>query len=97
MYAAFERPTDAVKAALAGQLALHREDWGPTPLRVRMGVHLGEVEAQGAHYFGAPLYRCARLMATAHGGQTVLSEAAAAWCGTPCRRRRGCSTWGSTA
>jgi hypothetical protein len=30
---------------------------------VCMGVHLGEVERQGAHYFGAPLYRCARLMA----------------------------------
>ena len=43
-----------------------------------MAVHLGEVERQGAHYFGAPLYRCARLLATAHGGQTVLSEAAAA-------------------
>src|SRR5262249_9291715 len=31
----------------------------------------------GAHYFGAPLYRCARLTATAHGGQVVLSAAAA--------------------
>ena len=70
VYAAFARPTDAVPAALDGQLALHREPWGATgPLRVRMGVHLGEVERQGAHYFGAPLYRCARLMATAHGGQ----------------------------
>jgi predicted ATPase len=43
-----------------------------------MGLHVGEVERQEAHYFGAPLYRCARLMATAHGGQVVLSEAAAA-------------------
>jgi predicted ATPase len=43
-----------------------------------MALHTGEVDLQGAHYFGAPLYRCARLMATAHGGQTVLSEAAAA-------------------
>jgi predicted ATPase len=42
-----------------------------------MGIHLGEVERQGAHYFGAPLYRCARLTATAHGGQTVLSGPAA--------------------
>jgi transposase InsO family protein len=43
-----------------------------------MGLHLGEVERQGGHYFGAPLYRCARLTAAAHGGQVVLSEAAAA-------------------
>jgi predicted ATPase len=42
-----------------------------------MGLHTGDVEVQGAHYFGAPLYRCARLTATAHGGQTVLSEAVA--------------------
>jgi predicted ATPase/class 3 adenylate cyclase len=78
VYAAFERPTDAVAAALAGQLALQREAWGETgELRVRMAVHLGEVERQGAHYFGAPLYRCARLMGTAHGGQVVLSEVTA--------------------
>src|SRR4029453_14634422 len=79
VYAAFERPTDAVAAALAGQLALHREAWGATgELRARMGVHPGEVEVQGAHYFGAPLYRCARLTAAAHGGQVLLSGATAA-------------------
>jgi predicted ATPase/class 3 adenylate cyclase len=79
VYAAFAHPTAAVAAALAGQRALQAEPWGATgPLRVRMGVHLGEVERQGAHYFGAALYRCARLMGTAHGGQVVLSEAAVA-------------------
>jgi class 3 adenylate cyclase len=78
VYAAFARPTAAVAAALAGQLALQQESWGEVGgLRARMGVHLGEVERQGGHYFGAPLYRCARLMATAHGGQTVLSAAVA--------------------
>jgi class 3 adenylate cyclase len=89
VYAAFARPTASVAAALAGQLALQREAWGATgPLRARMGVHLGEAEAypapgaaQGARYFGLPLVRCARLMATAHGGQVVLSEAAAALVG----------------
>ena len=46
VYAAFARPTGAVAAALEGQLALRREPWGATgALRVRMGVHLGEVEA----------------------------------------------------
>jgi class 3 adenylate cyclase len=47
VYAASARPTDAVRAALAGQLALRREPWGATgELRVRVGVHLGEVEAR---------------------------------------------------
>jgi predicted ATPase/class 3 adenylate cyclase/DNA-binding CsgD family transcriptional regulator len=78
VYAAFARPTDAVAAALAGQLALQREPWGEVgPLRARMGLHHGEVELQDGHYFGAPLYRCARLTATAHGGQVVLSGPAA--------------------
>ncbi len=85
VYAAFARPTDAVAAALEGQLALQREAWGATgPLRARMGVHLGEAEAypapgaaHGARYYGLPLVRCARLMATAHGGQAVLSAAVA--------------------
>jgi hypothetical protein len=42
-----------------------------------MGLHTGEVERQGSHYFGVPLVRCARLMATAHGGQVVLSGSTA--------------------
>ena len=77
VYAAFARPTDAVAAALAGQLALQREAWGAT--RRRCGRGWGCTPArwrrQGGHYFGAPLYRCARLTATAHGGQVVLSQA----------------------
>jgi class 3 adenylate cyclase len=53
--AAFARPTDAVAAALEGQLALRREAWGATgPLRARMGVHLGEVEAYPAPGAAAP-------------------------------------------
>jgi len=79
VYAAFTHPAEAVAAALDGQRALAVEDWGEIgSLRVRMGIHLGDVEKQGDHYFGAALYRCARLMSAAHGGQVVLSEAAAA-------------------
>ena len=78
VYAAFADPTDAVEAAVAGQLALAAEDWGSLgQIRVRMGLHTGPVERRDTHYFGAPLYRCARLMATAHGGQIVLTEATA--------------------
>ena len=78
VYAAFADPTDAVEAAVAGQLALAAEDWGSLgQITVRMGLHTGPVERRDTHYFGAPLYRCARLMATAHGGQIVLTEATA--------------------
>src|SRR5919202_818045 len=56
VYAAFQEPAHALTAALQGQLALHGEPWGEAPIRVRMGLHLGEVElhwvGQGGHYFG---------------------------------------------
>ena len=75
VYAAFASPADAAEAALSGQLALAAEDWAPlSAITVRMGLHSGPVERRETHYFGAALYRCARLMATAHGGQVVLSK-----------------------
>jgi predicted ATPase/class 3 adenylate cyclase len=80
VYAAFARPGDALAAALAGQVALRREDWGGLgagALRARMALHTGEAERQGGHYFGAPLYRAGRLRDAAHGGQVVLSAATA--------------------
>ena len=78
IYAAFSSATDAVAAALSAQRDLHGEPWGELgELKVRMGLHTGEVELQGEHYFGAALYRCARLASAGHGGQVVLSSATA--------------------
>jgi predicted ATPase/class 3 adenylate cyclase len=75
VYAAFSDPVAAVTAALDAQLGLAREDWGELgAIRARIGIHGGAVERRGDHYFGAPLYRCARLMSIGHGGQTLLSE-----------------------
>jgi predicted ATPase/class 3 adenylate cyclase len=78
VYAAFPNPAGAVAAAADAQISLAEEDWGSLgEVAVRMGLHTGPVERRGSHYFGPALYRCARLMATAHGGQVVLSEATA--------------------
>jgi predicted ATPase/class 3 adenylate cyclase len=78
VYAAFASPRDAVAAAARAQQDLAGASWGEVgELKVRMGVHSGEVEAQGNHYFGAALYRCGRLMNAAHGGQVLISSAAA--------------------
>lgn len=75
VYAAFDDVAAAVEAATTAQLALKHEEWAPLPdVRVRMAIHCGPVEARDGHYFGVPLYRCARLMSTAHGGQVLLSE-----------------------
>lgn len=77
-YAVFAEPIDAVAAAIDSQVDLAAEDWGELgTLRIRMGLNTGEVERRGTHYFGHTLYRCARIMATAYGGQVVLSSVTA--------------------
>ncbi|MFN2520357.1 MAG: hypothetical protein ABR525_04845 [Candidatus Limnocylindria bacterium] len=78
VYAAFSEPIAGAQAALDSQLALAHEDWGELgSLRIRMALHGGAVERRRDHYFGAPLYRCARLMSIGHGGQTLLSRTTA--------------------
>src|SRR6202171_1487388 len=65
---AFGRASDAVACALGLQRA-------PLALiRLRIGVHTGEVQLRNdANYIGPAINRTARLRDLAHGGQTVLS------------------------
>ncbi|BBX73087.1 LuxR family transcriptional regulator [Mycobacterium shinjukuense] len=66
--AAFARASDAVACALALQRA------SPAPIRLRIGVHTGEIQLRDeANYAGPTINRAARLRDLAHGGQTVLS------------------------
>ena len=74
VYAAFAAPANALAAAAAIQRAMADADWSPfDAFRVRLAVEQGAVERRGDHYFGAPLFRCARLQALANGGQTLCS------------------------
>jgi predicted ATPase/class 3 adenylate cyclase len=76
--AAFHTPLDAVHAAASAQRRLAAEDWNDIDgMPVRMAVHLGAVEARDGDFFGQPLNKLARLLAVAHGGQVVLTGAAA--------------------
>ena len=76
--AAFSDPSDGVEAALAAQQALAAEVWPePVTMRVRMGLHTGVCEERDGDYYGPTVNRTARLAATAHGGQTVLSATTA--------------------
>jgi predicted ATPase len=76
--AAFSRAREAVAAALAVQRVLADQDWpGDVRLWVRMGLHTGEADERDGDYFGAEVSRAARLMAVAHGGQVVCSQATA--------------------
>ena len=73
--AAFQRTTSAVEAAAMAQRELGAQVWpGNIRLRVRIGIHTGECTGDG-DYFGSAVNRAARLMAIAHGGQTVMSSA----------------------
>src|SRR5262245_3200226 len=70
-FAAFAGAVAAVQAAGACQLRLGTEPWpGGVTLRVRMGLHTGEARADGSDRVDhAPINRCARVKAAAHGGQ----------------------------
>jgi predicted ATPase len=75
---AFARAGDAIAAALVSQASLAVEAWpDEAPIRVRMGLHTGEVEERGGDYFGPAVNRAARLAAAAHGGQVVCSAVTA--------------------
>jgi predicted ATPase/class 3 adenylate cyclase len=76
VYAAFDDPLDAVAATLEMQQALaDPEETHGIALLVRCGLHLGVVERRDNDFFGTPVNRAARVMAAAHGGQVLLSQA----------------------
>jgi predicted ATPase/class 3 adenylate cyclase len=77
-HAVFASAHDAIEAAIEAQRAFASQSWDETgPLRVRTGVHTGHAEQRAGDYFGPALNRAARLMSVAHGGQIVVSQAAA--------------------
>jgi len=70
----FTRARDAVAAAVEAQRALAAESWPEgVAVKVRMGIHTGEVSVSDTHR-GVAVHRAARISAAAHGGQIVLSQ-----------------------
>ena len=75
-FVVFESAGDAVQCCAAAQRALSAHDWpGGVTVRVRMGLHSGEPTRHEDGYIGLDVHLAARIAATAHGGQVVLSEA----------------------
>ena len=70
--AAFGRVSNAVAAALEVQSALGQQEW-PTsrPIRIRIGLHLGEARERDGNYFGPDVNLAARVADAAHGGQVI--------------------------
>jgi predicted ATPase len=75
--ASFSGAGAALDAALAAQRRLTVERFPlDEPIRVRMGIHSGDVIERDGECFGWALNATARLHALAHGGQIVVSGAA---------------------
>ena len=82
LQAAFPSAAEAVGAALDAQRGLRAEPWAalglPGPLRVRMALHAGAVDPDAHGDYRSPvLNRLGRLLSAGHGGQVLLSLAAA--------------------
>lgn len=78
LLAVFDSASGCVAACLAMQRTLDGQAWDlPEPLRVRMGVHVGEAERRGGDLYGSAVNRAARITAAGHGGQVLLSGRAA--------------------
>ncbi len=75
-FVVFASAADAVDCCVVAQRALAGHDWpAEAAVRVRMGLHSGEPVRHEDGYVGMDVHRAARIAATAHGGQVVLSEA----------------------
>ena len=73
-FAVFERPRDAILAAVAAQRALAVHPWRHgAELRIRVGIHTGPAEVAGERYVGLSVHRAARICAAGHGGQILVS------------------------
>ncbi len=77
--AAFWTVDDAVEAAIVTQRTLASQDFSSVDgILVRIAIHVGIADERDADYFGPVLNRVARLLSVAHGGQVLMSSAAAA-------------------
>ncbi len=76
--ASFDEPRDAADAAIDLQRELAAANWSPVgTLRVRAGLHHGDVVLRDGEPFGWALNFGARFSALGQGGQVLLSEAMA--------------------
>ena len=71
----FTSALEGVQAAADVVRAIDREPWpGGLTVRVRGGVHTGEVELRDGDYFGPTMNRTARIRGQADGGQLFVSS-----------------------
>ena len=76
VFAVFERAGAALAAAADMQRALREYPWPDgRQIRVRAGIHSGEVTLTDGGYVGLTVHEVARISAAGHGGQVLASGA----------------------
>lgn len=77
MQAVFDDAAGALRAVVELQAAMAEPPEGVLPLRMRFGLHRGAAEHRDGDVFGVAVNRAARVMACAHGGQVLVTQAVA--------------------
>ena len=81
-HAAFHRAHDGFGAAVEAQRRLAAHPWlDGVAVRVRMGLHTGDVLTTDSGYVGMEVHRAARICSAAYGGQILISDAVRALVG----------------
>jgi adenylate cyclase len=70
----FDGVAAALDAAVGMQQALTARPTESEPLAIRVGVAVGDAEAEDGDYFGLPVIEAARLCAKAQGGEILTTE-----------------------
>jgi class 3 adenylate cyclase len=87
---AFKEVPAAVSCAIDIQRALAEAEPDQShPVRIRIGLHTGEVTKQGRDLFGINVARAARVADAAEGGEILVSSAVRKQAGTGIRYGRG--------
>ncbi len=74
-FVVFDNAPSGVQASIKAQRELGRAAWPDgTELRVRIGLHTGSPARHADGYVGMDVHRAARVAASAHGGQIVVTE-----------------------
>lgn len=74
-FVAFADGRDAVAACSSAQRSLAAEEWpGGVDVRVRIGVQTGLASPHDDDYVALAVHQAARVMASGHGGQVLMTE-----------------------
>ena len=76
-FAVFERPFDALQAALTIERRVRGRSWpDDVAVRLRIGLHHGKPTLTDSGYVGLAVHTTARICSAGHGGQILVSRAA---------------------